>query len=496
MATALLPSANDDEAYRLAVLRSLDLLDTPAEAEFDAIVQLAQHVLGCPIALISLVDLDRQWFKARQGFAATESPREISFCDHAIRGNEMLVVPDATRDPRFRFNPLVTAEKGIRFYAGVPLRLSVEEGSPPAAIGALCVIDTRPRTISAAERAMLLNLAAIAERLIRGRMHIANALRYDEERRDYAARIRRQNLQLAQAERIAGMGSWRMTLDRRHLEWSDQVYPIYGLPPGSAPPLGIALDFYPPQARAQVQREIDTTLEHGTPFDFESDFVAADGKLKRVRCMGELEVEAGVPVGLIGVFQDITERHSLMQKLRRSAHEDSLTGIANRAGFNATLDERVEAAHAAGTPLGLFLIDLDGFKQVNDAFGHLVGDELLQRVARRLASFGTCFPARLGGDEFALILSEPGDCNAVAPIIDRLLAQLARPARTSVGMVEIAGTLGLAWLEPGLSRRELMHRADLALYDAKRAGKGICRSWVPAAEPVTVTCDRRTGSRR
>ena len=144
------------EEQRLQILRSYGLLDSPAEESFDRITRLAARVFGAPIALISLVDEERQWFKSRVGLSVCETSRDLSFCDYSVRSGEVFVVPDTHLDPRFAHNALVTGEPHIRFYAGAPLH--VEEG---AVLGALCLIDTKPREFSAQDEAQLRDLAAM-----------------------------------------------------------------------------------------------------------------------------------------------------------------------------------------------------------------------------------------------------------------------------------------------------------------------------------------------
>lgn len=154
-----------DEDRRLASLQALNVLDSPPEAEFDALVQAASLVCEVPISLISLVDHDRQWFKANHGLAgATETPREVAFCSHAILGDDVFEVPDALADQRFNDNPLVSGAPDIRFYAGAPLILS--DG---AHIGTLCVIDRQARQLSERQRAILAQLGTAAAKALEGR---------------------------------------------------------------------------------------------------------------------------------------------------------------------------------------------------------------------------------------------------------------------------------------------------------------------------------------
>ena len=139
------------EADRLAALRALDLLDTPPDPKFDAITALATDLFDVPVALISLVDEHRQWFKSNCGLGdVSETSREVAFCSYAIQQHDVMAVEDATRDKRFACNPLVTGAPGIRFYAGAPLY--TKDGF---AVGTLCLIDFTPRRFTERGRRLL-----------------------------------------------------------------------------------------------------------------------------------------------------------------------------------------------------------------------------------------------------------------------------------------------------------------------------------------------------
>jgi len=151
------PEYAENEDVRLATLRSLNILDTEPEERFDRLTRIAKRLFGVPIALVSLVDINRQWFKSAQGLEVKEMPRDISFCGHAILGDDIFMIADASLDDRFYDNPLVTQEPGIRFYAGVPLVIS--QGIK---IGTLCLIDREPRILSEEDKELLHDLGQMA----------------------------------------------------------------------------------------------------------------------------------------------------------------------------------------------------------------------------------------------------------------------------------------------------------------------------------------------
>jgi len=470
--------AEGDEDRRLATLHALALLDNAPQGEFDALVALAAELLAVPSAMLTLIERDRQRVKSQVGGTLGTVPREFAFCDHTIRRDAVLVVEDAQLDPRFAANPLVTAPEGVRFYAGVPIHARDADGARHA-IGALCVTDRSPRALGETERHTLLNLATIAEAMIGARATALKAIDIARQAEQLATHLAQQDRVFRQAERLAMIGSWRLSLVDNQMAWSEGVSRIHGLPPGKVPPLERALDHYPPDARARVSAAIGRTVETGKRFDFEEDFVTAQGKPRRVRSQGELEHANGQPVALVGVFQDITERHALEAALRRNADTDSLTSLANRAAFDRELEQAMERAQQGGTPLMMLMVDLDGFKAVNDTLGHTAGDDVLRTVgdAMRADWLRGSFAARLGGDEFAILVEDAALTDWPAMVGERLEVSLRQTVESGGITLVTGGTVGWAMLDPHCATpRDFVHRVDGVMYAAKRARVGNPRT--------------------
>src|SRR5688572_21323414 len=148
------PDVPENEQARLRALADYQILDTPAEAAFDGLTALAAHILEVPMALISIVDADRQWFKSAHGLDARETSRDVSFCGHVVTNNRELIVGDAQEDQRFADNPLVTGAPHVRFYAGIPLR-----SRDGLVLGTLCALDRKPRELAPEQRRLLEALA-------------------------------------------------------------------------------------------------------------------------------------------------------------------------------------------------------------------------------------------------------------------------------------------------------------------------------------------------
>ncbi|QRE74437.1 diguanylate cyclase domain-containing protein [Methylobacterium aquaticum] len=470
---------NQREALRQEALAEIALLDTPPEREFDVLAKLAQRMLGTGMSSITLIAPERQWFKARCGPLAPETVRAQAFCPVVVETEAPLTVADARLDPRFAESPFVTGAPHIRYYAGVPVRARRPAGDV-VTIGTLCVLDERPREPTPTDLEVLEELACLAEALIEARAVALRAAETAEEHRLTAERLERERRQFKQAERMADMGSYRYDIEKQSTTWSDGVFAIHERPVSGGVPGDEIMNHFPEPDRSTFVASVMRTLDTGEPFEMEADFVTAKGNVRRVRCSCEIELAKGRSVALIGLIQDITERHNLEQRLRHQARTDDLTELANRAEFHRVLDARLREARSVDGDVAVLLIDLDGFKDVNDTLGHAAGDAVLRKVADRLRAScdGRSFPARLGGDEFAVVLSADLDRVGVDRKVRRLLHDLEIVMDGQGHIARVTGTIGIAWSSvAGQDRDMLLRQADAALYAAKRSRKGTAQTY-------------------
>ncbi|MGA7179349.1 MAG: sensor domain-containing diguanylate cyclase [Thiobacillaceae bacterium] len=318
------PDIPEEEEARLKTLRSLNILDTPQEERFDRLTRMAKRMFGVPIALVSQVDENRQWFKSCVGLSVSETPRDISFCGHAILGNEIFLIPDATKDERFADNPLVLHDPNIRFYAGCPLR-SLNGNK----LGTLCIIDQQPRNLGQEDLETLADLASMVEREL-----------------------------------------------------------------------------------AAVQM---ATL-------------------------------------------------------------DELTSISNRRGFMMIAQHDLSLCAREGIPVSLVFLDLNGFKPINDKFGHAEGDRALVAFADQMKSNfrDSDIVARLGGDEFVALLTNTSKEGA-EDVIARFRTWLEKYNQQANRGYGISFSYGIVQFEPDKHRKleTLLADGDSLMYERKRQRSNV-----------------------
>ena len=458
----------DSERERLKVLSEYNLLDTPPEQEFDRLAGLASRLFDVPIVLISLLDRDRQFFKASVGLNVCETSRDVSFCAHAIMQDDVLLIPDAVKDPRFSSNPLVVGPPFIRFYAGQPL-------APPTGekIGTICLIDTQPRTsFSEDDHANLKDIAA----LVMDRME---SHRLDHVRSISQARF--ENIAATSPDAIicsnseGGVTFWNRSAERLFGYRAEEIL--------NRSTEMIVPDSWLPIYEAELER-----LRHGEKLELADRTIELSGLRKDgTEFPAELSLSTwreGNTMSVGAIVRDITERRENEERLFRLASLDPLTDLPNRGAWRECLRE----ALVAGRPSTVLLLDLDGFKDVNDTLGHAAGDAVLKDVASRLTTVcaDAVMVARLGGDEFVALL-KGNDDRAARSLADGLVRALSLPYDFAGKSVEIGVSIGIA-LSPQHSTRpeELLGAADLALYRAKTAGKGRYEVFAPALREFAV----------
>lgn len=292
-----LASQPSEESERLRALERLDILDTPPEREFDALVKAAALVCEVPISLISLVDAERQWFKANWGLqGTTETARSISFCSRAIEGNGLFQVQDATADPRFVDNPLVTEAPGIRFYAGFPLRLS--DGQQ---VGTLCVIDNKPKQLTPTQQAILSHLSTTVVQALESRRMARGFLASE-------ARFRA----LSDG---SPLGVFATDTDGACTYTNDRWQAMFGLPHDQAKGHGWSKALHP-QDKQAVFEEWQRTAELERDFDMQFRVQHQNGTILTVRALARMiKEENGSILGFVGSVEDITDREIVQQAL-------------------------------------------------------------------------------------------------------------------------------------------------------------------------------------
>lgn len=302
----------ENELARLKALRALHVLDTPPEAEFEALVQAAAIICNTPISLISLVDKDRQWFKANTGLpGATETPRDYAFCAYAIHDDGILEIEDASCDPRFIDNPLVTSDPNIRFYAGASLCLSGGER-----VGTLCVINQQPQKLTEQQRNLLVLLAKAAVSALESRLALANE-------KKARADLTTMSIQLINAEKrfrilsdSSPIGIFSTDAAGKCTYTNSCWQEIYGLSLKESKGDGWQAGLHP----EDVQKVFTSWQENspsGNEFDMEFRTQHKDGSVRHVHSRAKpIKSSSGDIIEFIGVVEDVTLQKKLLHENR------------------------------------------------------------------------------------------------------------------------------------------------------------------------------------
>jgi diguanylate cyclase (GGDEF)-like protein/PAS domain S-box-containing protein len=457
------PTRLEDEAERLQTLAEYQL-GTERTPNLDPIVDMAAAMFACPAAAVNIIGDDRVFITSSHGIDDYNNGRDVSFCAHAITQSEVFVVEDATLDPRFHDNPIVTSGF-IRFYAGVPLK-SVSGH----ALGALCVIDANPRPrFTDDDRMRLKELAnLVLDKLELRRLQIAA---------DARASAFEVSAAVSPKAIISFDEKWTIT------SWNEAASAMFQRPAektiGQSLPALVApgdwgvvatgvQDLIDGKGASSAKSKI-TAVRRGESFPAEIHFLRwFEGGTARF----------GV------IVEDMTKAKGEHEVLYRLANYDTLTGLPNRN----MLQQAVKDAIDAGAGCGLIITELDGFTDVNNTLGHAAGDAVLCRVAERIAKIGrdARLVARIGGDEFATLvhLSDPVELERMARQINSAIAQ---PITVDGSEVIVVGNSGMAIApQHGNVFEDLKASAKLALFQARSAGQGSALLFVPALRAEAI----------
>ena len=473
------------EEKRRSVLKTYKIIDTDEDFFLKDVVWMTTAFFSAPISLISFIDSDRQWFSASQGIDIKETSRDISFCSLAIETpNQIMVVEDAQKDERFRINPYVTGSPGIRFYAGVPL-LTPEK----AAIGVLCVIDTKPRTISPEEHKFLSKMGCLVmERLDSERLRLrlnnfilkehnfySEVLKISSETSECSLSLQGVLARLVSfIDQDLGWLSIRTQETINGLEtvvrnsplhqedgkiratwsWIDSQQTLVGSKTSMRsispqPDTRYYLITIPVNRNRKNIARIEILFPYYSLLD------------ERIRNMLEI---------LADHISILAERELLIADASHKATHDELTGLAGRQLILSTIKEAIKECDPLQPDSVILFFDLDGFKDVNDSFGHDTGDRLLKEVSARLR--GVCrekdLLGRLSGDEFILVARAVDVDEGLPVLLQRIMRHVAFPYTLGDLEIRLHASMGCTVItEKNIPASELLKRSEEAMYRVK-----------------------------
>jgi diguanylate cyclase (GGDEF)-like protein/PAS domain S-box-containing protein len=476
-----------DERMRLEALDRYKILDTGNEPQFDDIAMLAANICGTPIAVVTMVDDHRLWFKAHIGLDIEETPRDMAFCAVTVAQHQVVVVRDALQDPQFRDNVLVRNPPYIRFYAGAPLLTS--DGF---ALGTLGVMDRVPRDLNDEQRHALriLSCEVVAQMELRfayrdleqrvAERTLALSKAHATLRSEFEQRAKEASESQAIIDSLPGI-FYVFDERGRFLRWNRNFELVTESTSEEVAASRPADFFATPEDRKRIESSVHRVYTEGRATT-EVDLLTRSGRRIPYYFTGVRVELGGVPC-VSGMGIDMTEIRQYEAQIAHHENFDALTELANRSVLIDRIRRAIDIAERNHSFVAIGFLDLDNFKFINDSLGHNVGDELLKRVADRLVSClrGHDTIARYGGDEFAFVLVGQRDEQTVAVLVDRILKTVDSPFRIAGHKFYVSCSIGLSFYpKDGADPDTLLKNADTAMYRAKENGRNNFQFYAPA----------------
>jgi diguanylate cyclase (GGDEF)-like protein len=437
---------------RLRALERSGLLDPGREAVFDRLTALARDLLDAPVSLVSLVTDERQFFKSDAGLeeplrSERETPLSHSFCKHVVDSGAPLVVEDTRRHELLKDNPAIEEHDAIA-YAGIP----VHAPQGPV-LGSFCVIDHEPRVWEERDVRLLSVLAefVMKEMALQEANQAARRALDREERQRHVLELIADDAPIAEVlARLTGM----VEAETGMTASVDELAPDAGVSPDALDRLAAEAEMWSLPVLSADGDPLGVVWLDGEPDPAEEEDV-----------LGVLESAARLAAVAI-------ERGRAREALAEAALHDDLTGLPNRRLLADRMSRALARQLRTGETMALIFLDLDGFKAVNDTYGHEAGDEVLLETAQRLAAAlrPSDTVARYGGDEFVVVCEDVQSQSDANDILERLIGALDEPIELLSGQrVQLGASAGLVRGHVGQRPEDLLSAADRAMYEVKQA---------------------------
>lgn len=351
------PEIPKNESERLKELSSYNIIGEMEHSDYDFLTQMASQICEVKISLISLITDEKQWFLSHNGLEIRETPREFSFCAHAINNpEELFIIEDSREDNRFYDNPLVTGDPNVIFYAGVPL---VNKNG--FVLGTLCVIDSSPKKLTEQQ---ITSLKMLSNQIIK----LLELRRSARDLDGININLSKTTILFNESQRINKIGAWELDLATGITEWTDEVYSIHDVDLDFDHNKVNGIDFYHPDDRPVIIQAIEQTIATRVPFDVTCRFISKKGILKWVRATGVFWEEMDINPKLLGSFQDVSNAIKAKEDLEEA-------NAKNQAIFNASTQVSIISTDIFGTVTSF---NKGAELQLGYTFNEIIGKQKLQ----------------------------------------------------------------------------------------------------------------------